>query len=63
LAAFDLWDQEGHALLGEVLHILDADHLDRLFGLALAVKMEDDEIMNEWLAQYDPEARVRPIRH
>jgi hypothetical protein len=63
LAAFDLWDQRGHALLGEMLELLDADHMERLFGLVLAVKKHDPEALDEWLGVHDPGARVRPIRN
>jgi hypothetical protein len=52
LAAFDVWDQQGHARFGEVIDRLTIDHLDRLFALVLAVKTQDDKPLDEWLARY-----------
>jgi hypothetical protein len=52
LAAFDLWDQQGHVSLGEVIDRLTIDHLDQLFALVLAVKTQGDKPLDEWLARY-----------
>jgi hypothetical protein len=68
LAAFDLWNHDGHADFGELVHRLGIEHFVPLLSLALAVKLDavqldEGDAIDEWLAEYDPEARVRPIRH
>ncbi len=70
LAAFDLWNQDGHVDFGELVYRLEIEHFVPLLSLTLAVKLnavpldEDDaDAIDEWLAEYDPEARVHPIRH
>jgi hypothetical protein len=62
LAAFDVWDQKGGALFGEIIHLLEVEHLVRLFALAIAVKADDDETLNHWLEQHHPGVTPRHTR-
>jgi hypothetical protein len=52
LAAFDIWDHEGHTSFGAMIGHLPNDQLQRVFALALAIKTDDDSALDEWLVRY-----------
>jgi hypothetical protein len=52
LFAFDLWNGQGHASLGKVLGVTDAETLRRIGSLLVALSSEyAEEAIDLWIAQ------------